>query len=600
MISHSVVIQRIIMIFALIALASCTKFPGSRRTDDTKKSQSPYTMPAEAYLALAKNQPENEQDNMRLMAAGRYIEDTQYQQAETILLQIKHLSALQLDEKNILLAKINVIHEQSQQAITHLSAVREVNQLPQYYQIEYYELLASAYESAGHLSYAVNERIKLDRFLSDEQGQVANRRKLWLDLTRLPSAELSTMELESDKHQTLLGWIKLALIARGPADRAAPLLERIEAWQQTYPGHPANSLLPLPLSPGELLLKHAPHEVALLLPFTGPLAGPGFAIRDGVMAAYTADGAPDSTHIRAYDTAAGDVRSLYEQALANGAELVIGPLPKPAVAAVAQMNHPVPTILLNESDRGSNDNGYSFGLFPVNEARQVAYKAHKKGLRRALVIAPSGTWGDDIAAAFDTEWRGLGGVVVERMTYDDNTDLNVGVRDFLHVSARAAKATQYHASAQSGHSMYSKRRQDFDMIFLLAYPSKARQIMPLLRYYFAGNIPVYATSAVYGGAENTIQDKDLDGIIFCDMVWVFNHALPSKSWPEALNSYTRLYAMGLDSYALASNLNRLILFPATMLNESGVLYLNRKHQIARILAWGQFQGGVAHMISETL
>ena len=120
MISHSVVIQRIIMIFALIALASCTKFPGSRRTDDTKKSQSPYTMPAEAYLALAKNQPENEQDNMRLMAAGRYIEDTQYQQAETILLQIKHLSALQLDEKNILLAKINVIHEQSQQAITHL------------------------------------------------------------------------------------------------------------------------------------------------------------------------------------------------------------------------------------------------------------------------------------------------------------------------------------------------------------------------------------------------------------------------------------------------------------------------------------------------
>ena len=119
-------------------------------------------------------------------------------------------------------------------------------------------------------------------------------------------------------------------------------------------------------------------------------------------------------------------------------------------------------------------------------------------------------------------------------------------------------------------------------------------------YKRQGNIPVYATSAVYGGAENTIQDKDLDGIIFCDMVWVFNHALPSKSWPEALNSYTRLYAMGLDSYALASNLNRLIIFPATMLNESGVLYLNRKHQIARILAWGQFQGGVAHMISETL
>jgi outer membrane PBP1 activator LpoA protein len=84
------------------------------------------------------------------------------------------------------------------------------------------------------------------------------------------------------------------------------------------------------------------------------------------------------------------------------------------------------------------------------------------------------------------------------------------------------------------------------------------------------------------------------------MFWVFNHQQPNKNWSESLNSYNRLYAMGYDSYALTAALNRLILFPAITLNESGVLYLNRAHQIARILAWGQFRGGIAQLISQTI
>ncbi|WP_347251734.1 penicillin-binding protein activator, partial [Legionella sp.] len=337
-------------------------------------------------------------------------------------------------------------------------------------------------------------------------------------------------------------------------------------------------------------LHSAPKQIALLLPLSGPLAGPGGAIRDGFMAAAS----NSSTTIRQYDTAVGDVAALYQQALSEGADYVVGPLSKTDVAVVATMEHPVPTLLLNDIDVTNSTNAYRFGLSPSNEARQVAVKAEKKGYKRALIIAPAGQWGDEIVAAFTAQWQSSGGVIVDKLAYGNNDNLNVAVRDLLHVSDSQAREKRLKDILGQKIQMIPRRRQDFDMIFLLAYPSKARQIMPLLRYYFAGDVPVYATSTVYAGSPNIMRDKDLDGIIFSDMPWVFAHQMANKNWPEQLNSYSRLYALGMDSYTLSTQLNQLLLFPAMGIDDkSGVLYLNRAQQIARIPAWGQFKGGVA-------
>ena len=112
-------------------------------------------------------------------------------------------------------------------------------------------------------------------------------------------------------------------------------------------------------------------------------------------------------------------------------------------------------------------------------------------------------------------------------------------------------------------------------------------------------MPVYATSAVYAGGKNVMRDRDLDGVVFCDMPWVFTHQVENRNWPEQFNSYNRLYALGLDSYALSTQLNQLLLFPAMGVSEkSGVLYLNSSQQIARILAWGKFKQGLAQEISD--
>jgi len=88
-------------------------------------------------------------------------------------------------------------------------------------------------------------------------------------------------------------------------------------------------------------------------------------------------------------------------------------------------------------------------------------------------------------------------------------------------------------------------------------------------------------------------DRDLDGIILGDMPWLFQHPKAQQPWPETLNSYNRLYALGIDSYTLTQDINLLRLFPASSAeHQTGILYLGPKNQIMRLLTWGHFQQGI--------
>lgn len=581
-------------------LSNCTKLT----TDSPLKSKqhtiaSPYTMPASAYLALAQNQEGEEKQSLLLMAAGRYIYDGQWRQGLPILSQMSTSSAELANEKNILLAKIDLIREQPHAAITKLSVVREINRLPIYYQVQFHDMLAYAYHATHHPIEAVIERIKLDHLLSDEFSKANNRRALWLSLTTLSQPELDTLVAESSDDPVLDGWIQLAEISRKQYGDTDQMLADLEQWQTRFPTHSANYILPTPLEKIKQHLFAPPKQIALLLPVTGPLAGPAHAIQDGFMAAYNASSRHNQVNVRVYNTNVDSVAALYQRAYSDGADYIVGPLSKSHAAEVAKLSHPVPTLLLNDIDGKPAANAYQFGLSPTNEARQVAARARKNGYAHALVIAPSGAWGDDIVNAFSMQWREGGGQIVETLHYTAQEDLTTAVRNLLHVSASVdhQKRNKKISAVVSSSPM---RRQDFDVIFLVAYPTKARQIMPLLRYYYAGNVPVYATSSIYSGSVDRMKDRDLNGIIFCDMPWVFSHQMGNRNWPEQFNSYNRLYALGMDSYALSTQLNQLILFPALGVHDkSGVLYLNKDQHISRILVFGQFRQGVAQLLGDS-
>lgn len=593
------IIFRMLKALALLGcmffLTYCTRMSPDSHLNQ-QKSKTPYTMPSSAYLAMAKNQAGRERQALELMAAGRAIYDGQWHEGLVILQNVGPMTGEFEDEKNVLLAKIDLIRNQPKQAISKLAAVKNAKELSTFYQMQYHDMLAYAYQANGALVEAVVERIKLDYLLQDPIAKTNNRRALWLCLTKLSQAEIDSLVAESNMSSHLRGWLALAEISRKPYTNPHTIINDLDRWQSQYPNHPANALLPSPLAKIEEYLFSPPERIALLLPLTGPLSGPGRAIQDGFMAAYQANERNSRISVRLYNTDGADVEKVYQRALENGAEYIVGPLTKADVAKVAKLPHPVPTILLNETPRISDKMAFQFGLSPTHEARQVATKARRSGYSKALIIAPTGEWGTEVMQAFTNQWTAYKGQVVETWQYTPGTDLSAGVRQLLHASESAARVRPTKTVANSDNAY--KRRQDFDVMILIAYPSIARQIMPLVRYYFASDAPIYATSSVYSGIKNTVKDRDLNGVIFCDMPWVFNHQIGQQHhWAEQLNSYNRLYALGMDSFALSTQLNQLLLFPAIGMNDqSGVIYLTKSQKLSRILAFGQFRQGVAHIL----
>ena len=590
------IVKGLILTVFICLLTNCASV-SDNHLQVNEKLASPYTMPAAAYLSMAKNQEGEKQQALKIMAAGRLIYDGNWQQGRIILTRLKPMTDEIAEKKNLLLAKINLIRSRPTTAIRTLAKIKNIDKLSLYYQSQYHEMLAEAYQERGDITNAVSERSKLNQILPDATSKQNNLRSQWLLLTSLPDSELNTLSIESDDGSETKGWMTLAQISHYQYQKPNEMLDAIKDWQSIYPQHPANSLLKT--SSGDAYLFKKPRNIALLLPTSGPISGPGRAIRDGFMSAYKSSKESGLININTYDTHHADIVSLYERAIQDGADYVVGPLSKPDVAKVAELSHPVPTLLLNDLNHPTQGQAYQFGLSPESEARQVASKARKSGYTKALVIAPNDAWGEAVVDAFKNQWQAGGGQVVDQFDYEKSANLNQSIKDFLHISQSQARKKSLQSVLGESLRSTPRRRQDFDMIFLLAYPSKARQIMPLLKYYYAGDVPVYSTSAVYGGYPSSMKNRDLDGIIFCDMPWIFNHNLGHKNWPEKLNSYNRLYALGLDSYVLSTQLNQLLLFPAMGVRDnSGVLYLRQDNQIARILAWGQFKNGLAKEISQ--
>ncbi len=589
---------KIIMFVACLGLLShCTNVVRG----GARPIASPYTMPADTYIALANNHFGEEKQALLLLAAGRLVDEGEWQEAKGILTQIAPESPIQSDKKALLLGKIDLSEKHPQRALKKLASVRNTEQLPVYEQAQFHEALAHSYQALNRPLEAITERIKLDNILPDPLSRDNNRRALWFALTTLPVAELKTLAVESAPGSILKGWSELALIARKSPAHPEKMLVKLERWQQTFANHPARALLPESLEAMRDKLHTKPQQIALLLPLSGPLSGPGHAVQDGFMAALREDGAVTQTTLRLYDTHKLSAASAYHRAISDGADYVIGPLSKSNVTTVAAMQHPVPTLLLNNTNTRTQDNAYQFGLSPPNEARQVAMKARRAGFSRALVIAPVGSWGDETLAAFQQEWKSLRAQVVDTLRFDPDEPeyLNEAIRNLLQAVPDDERKKQLKLLAKNPKAEQGPlRREDFDVVFLLAYPSNARQIMPLLRYYYAGKIPVYATSSIYTGTQNTMADRDLDPIIFCDMPFVLqNPGMKQKNWPEGFNSYTRLYALGMDSYTLGTALNALLLFPALGTdNKTGALYLTLDHRISRILPFAQFEEGVAKTI----
>ncbi len=337
-------------------------------------------------------------------------------------------------------------------------------------------------------------------------------------------------------------------------------------------------------------------QIALLLPLSGSMGGPGRAVRDGFMANYyqAAQSGQTSAKVKVYDTTTGNIDVLYKQAVSDGADCVVGPLEKEKVQQIMRAPVPVTTIVLNypNTPQASSVNLYQFGLSPLDEARQVADYAHEQGRNSAIIISPAGVWGNGVANAFRDEWKKLGGNIAIQYSYTPSQDMGPYLRQALQVNDDKTHVKRLEQLLGRQLRIEEYRRQDVDMIFLVALPPKARQVNPLLKFYYAGDLPVYSISVVYSGISSPMYDQDLDGITFDDMPWIFN--LDAIT----LSHFPRLYALGMDAFTLVMKHNQWQNSPNSgIAGKTGSLYLEPGNKITRRdLAWAKFQAGEAQPI----
>ena len=270
-------------------------------------------------------------------------------------------------------------------------------------------------------------------------------------------------------------------------------------------------------------------HIGLLLPLNSPaFRQPAEAVKQGVLAAAKAQ--PDMPAVRIYPTTdqVANILAAYRQATEAGARVMIGPLTKNAVAALAESDvTAVPTLALSvpETDVDS-PNLYLFGLSLEADARQVAQLAVSEGRREMVIVAASNALGKRLQAAFTDEWQRHGGKITGQLSFTPNTDLNV-----LHDKLEKLQA---------------------ESIFLATGAQEARLVRP----YLSATIPTYATSQTFGGANDAQKNVDLAGVRFLDMPWLLqpDHAAvmvyPRPDKTLSVDS-ERLYAMGIDAYRLA-------------------------------------------------
>jgi outer membrane PBP1 activator LpoA protein len=395
---------------------------------------------------------------------------------------------------------------------------------------------------------------------------------IWEKLLHTPYPKLIYLQHQQDiiQYPTKKAWIQLALIAKQNNLSTTQLVKKLLHWRRHYPTHPANQLLPDDQIFMQLYNLPPPKQIAVLLPENGIYKNASHAIREGFLHAYYKNLLrSNKQNLKFYDTSQSkNIIALYQKALSEGADFVIGPLIKNNVQQLLRTNSfTQPTLALNYTDEVYHSippHFYEFGLLPEDEPIQMAEHAKQAGYEQALIIAPQNEWGKRLVRALTTRWKTLGGSILNTWFFNPKTHF---VQEITN-SLQSNPLIEINAETK-----FSKTQNNKRVIFLFSSGIHAYTIIPLLREHYLNIIPIYTTSSIYSIPINHEYARYMNGVMICDI-----------SRKKTILPAERLYAIGQDAYQISQALPRLIhLSPFPIDGVTGTLTLSSQHQIHRHL-----------------
>ncbi|HCD9073000.1 TPA: penicillin-binding protein activator [Enterobacter hormaechei] len=314
--------------------------------------------------------------------------------------------------------------------------------------------------------------------------------------------------------------------------------------------------------------------------------------------------------LKIYYTSAQPLDQVLAQVQKDGASIVVGPLLKNNVEALMKSNTTLNVLALNQPEQVQNRaNICYFALSPEDEARDAARHIHEQGKQAPLLLIPRSTLGDRVANAFAQEWQTLGGGVVLQQKFGSAAELRAGVNGgagiALNGSPVSASLPQQQSVTIGGLTIPAPPTDaqisgggKVDSAYIVATPEEIAFIKPMIamRNGSQSGATLYASSRSAQGTAGPDFRLEMEGLQYSEipMLAGSNPQLMQQALGAVRNDYSlaRLYAMGVDAWALANHFTQMRQVPGFELNgNTGDLTADQDCVINRKLSWLKYQQG---------
>lgn len=613
----------VIMVTAssLIYLGGCGSTPKTSATPkviNTEPAKAPveqHITPEHKLLEAKKvwqqTRDKAQRDSLLLEAVTLYIAQGDNLLAQQILFEMKQDGVASALEDSFAIHAAMAYQNDPSSSPAQLTALLENVKSSPELAAKLAELQANLFAKQGLWLEAANSTMATE--LEAEQ-KVAT---VWAYLNEVHSDDLAKIDNQHPKLQPFLALRELTI---EHAKKPSEFTRAVQQFQQVYTGHILAEHLPDDVALAVQLTVPQLREIVVLLPLSGRLASTGKAVKDGIMAGYYQQLQQSSTPsslptIRFVDTVNANAQTLIEAI--GDAKFIVGPLLKETVETlIPVLPAGVNMLALNRPDNSSmlgnnapsaipettlNDINY-FALAPEDEANQLAQFIYDKGYRAPVVISAQSILYQRMNDAFNAKWNALHQqeTVARRanittVVFNDSASLREGITQALDVAQSNQRINQIEYMVNEEVYNMPRSRRDIDAIVAFASPQDTELLNPIieasLNPYDGKQVPVYATSRSMDYDSGKNQWRDLQNMRYIDMPWMMpDHKWQSlaqetkQTWPERTTMQNRLFAFGVDAYALLPRLGMLnTLSYITFDGLTGTLSLNNHSEVERIL-----------------
>jgi ABC-type branched-subunit amino acid transport system substrate-binding protein len=284
-----------------------------------------------------------------------------------------------------------------------------------------------------------------------------------------------------------------------------PLVSRSTSTKPTVPApqaaaqaEPAPLTVPEAPTPTEVPA-NGKARVAILLPLTGANASLGQSLLNAAELALFMSGS-DNLELLPRDTeGAGGAAAAASSALADGAELILGPIFSASVADVASLARArgVPVISFSNDLSVAGNGVFVAGFTPENQIDRVVSYARSRGAQRFAALVPDNQFGTRAADALQKSVGTFGGTLsrVARYTSTENAVIAPVIRRLADYDSRRAalRANREALAAKNDETSKAALKRldgldtagdpDFDALLIPEGGPRLRALAPLLSLY---------------------------------------------------------------------------------------------------------------------